>query len=333
MANRLFFCNTGWMENYQGITPSDKIVGGGKVVAITQRGSEVCNFLPYEGWCYGFVQPFGRKDVEIQIDRLGAAEGDNYVENVDVVLTALKPGGGTFIVGWYKDAYVFREKQALSRRSEVHKINKVKSFRFKAQADKVRLLSIDERTIKLETGKGRMGHANIWYADSDGNEEWLEKVRKLINSNGASPSTAKAKKPKGPVDNDRKVLVEKAAIEEAAAFFEADDYHVRSVETDNLGWDLEATKGDVTLLIEVKGRSCSSINAELTPNEYKALQAKQANYRLCIVTDCLSDPQLHVFSYNFALSKWKCTNVKLKSPLKITKKTGAIVSVGNSTKK
>lgn len=332
MNNKLLFCNIGWMEHYQGITTYDHIVGGGKNVALKGLGGEVCNFLPLRGQCFGFVQPRGaqaNEEIAIHIGKLEANKDDAYVDNIDVVVTALKPGGGTYIVGWYKNARVFREKQALIKPSKIHSANKVKSFRFQASCENVTLLPVDLRTVRVPRGKDGMGTANIWYPDVNKNKTLIDRIRKLIKS-GSDDEIPKKATHKAQIipDLERKALVEKIAISEVVRFFQSKphNYNVDSKEKDNLGWDLEATKGDSRLLIEVKGRSINSIHAELTPNEYAAFKKNKTDYRLCIVTNCLSKPRLYVFQYNFSSENWICKLGKKIWTLEVTEKTGAVVS-------
>ena len=84
-------------------------------------------------------------------------------------------------------------------------------------------------------------------------------------------------------------------------------YIVISKEKDNLGWDLEATNINETLLLEVKGLSGSISSIELTPNEYKNSKDKKTHYKLCIVTDALNKPKLEVFSFDLHTNVW--TNI------------------------
>lgn len=64
---------------------------------------------------------------------------------------------------------------------------------------------------------------------------------------------------------------------------------MKSVEKENLGWDLEAVKGKESLRIEVKGLASEEVYAHISPNEYSKMKSKDnADYRLCIVTDTLN---------------------------------------------
>lgn len=106
------------------------------------------------------------------------------------------------------------------------------------------------------------------------------------------------------VDVFKKQQVEISAIETTIKYFEALDYIVISKEKDNVGWDLEATNINETLLLEVKGLSGNISSIELTPNEYKNSKEKKTHYKLCIVTNALTKPKLEIFSFNFELDIW-----------------------------
>jgi len=107
-------------------------------------------------------------------------------------------------------------------------------------------------------------------------------------------------------DPEKRALVEKVAVTYVAKHFERQDYQVTSVEKDNLGWDLQARKGNQRLRIEVKGLSGSAIVVEVTPNEYKQIVARREDYRLCIVSDALEakKAKLRIFSYQHRKKAW-----------------------------
>lgn len=105
-------------------------------------------------------------------------------------------------------------------------------------------------------------------------------------------------------DPFKKQQVEIAAVEATIKHFEALDYIVISKEKDNIGWDLEATNNRETLLLEVKGLSGSVTSIELTPNEYKNSIDKKSKYKLCIITNALTNPLLEIFCFNEQLGSW-----------------------------
>lgn len=106
------------------------------------------------------------------------------------------------------------------------------------------------------------------------------------------------------VDVFKKQQVEISAIETTIKYFEGLDYIVISKEKDNLGWDLEASNINETLLLEVKGLSGNTCSIDLTPNEYKNSIDKKEHYKVCIVTNSLTKPKLEIFSFNVELNNW-----------------------------
>lgn len=46
------------------------------------------------------------------------------------------------------------------------------------------------------------------------------------------------------------------------------------------------------------------MSVEITPNEFKNMNAFKDTYRLCVVTDCLDNPIIHVFSYSTERDEW-----------------------------
>lgn len=76
--------------------------------------------------------------------------------------------------------------------------------------------------------------------------------------------------------------VETVAVAVVRAELEDDGWQVRSVETDNLGWDLEATRARQRRLVEVKGRGPDSLTVLLTANEVKAAH-DQAGWELAVL--------------------------------------------------
>lgn len=319
MGKHILFCNVGWMIRYQGITSSDKIVGGGAYVHIEKRGHEVCNFLPARGKIYGYVQPRGS---QIKIERIGASKNDTKLSDVDVVFTALRPGaGGTVVVGWYKNATVYRHSQQVKWISKTHENNGVSAHWVSAAAENLVLLPLDQRNIVVPRGKGGMGQSNVWFADSPVVSKWVSEVKRTIGDGVVGKRRGAARQQ----DPLKKAKVEKAAIQLVTAHYKAMGYIVNSVERENVGWDLEASESSITLLLEVKGLSSSEAVAELTPNEYKQMNGnRKSDYRLCIVTSALSDSCLNVFSFNHVSGKW--VSETDGTVLSFKEKIGAVVS-------
>lgn len=322
MSRPLLFCNIGWMRDYQGQTDADKIVGGGKYVKLKKRGEEVCNFVAARGVVYGYVQPVGD---QIKLEKLGAPSAAESISGVDVVVTALRPGGGSVVVGWFREATVYRHLQGLRHPSALHKKNDVKWYRYEASASNVTLLHPDQRTLSVPRGKGSMGTSNVWYAEN-ASPAFLESVRQLLGGKASASKTTGGRR----IDPDpqRNAQVEEAAITVVSTHYTTKHgYTIKSREVENLGYDLDAARDGVVLRLEVKGLSGKVVNVQLTPNEYKAFSKRAPDYRLCIVTEALTDPRLSICAYNPANKAWMVEGSGKPSKIKIKRAVAAAISI------
>lgn len=318
----ILFCNIGWMEQYQGQrTGGDRIKGGGAYVKKEGRGHEVCNFSPDNDTLYGYVQAPG---AQINLERIGANNGDNSITGATVVWTATRPGGGTTIVGWYKNATVFRDYQKFKKAPHAQLQNGIEGYRIIAPVGDATLLPIDARVFEIPRQvKGGMGQSNIWYADSPESAPLVKDVYALIE--GSQSLRAGRPKHSRPQDQERKARVEKAAIRACCTHFENLGYDVVSVEKDNVGWDLVAKSGRSSLRIEVKGLSGVEFSVELTPNEYSAFIQQANDYRLAVVTNALESPSLSICRYSDEQAAWvvegnhgRALEIKVKQSASIT---------------
>lgn len=302
----IVFFNIGWMNSYRGVRHGDEIRGGGAWVNENAVGHEVYNFAPYRGRYYGCVQPPGGR--EIHIERLGAAVDDDHVDNVTIAWVAKDPTQGLRLVGWYSGARLFRHFQ----QPPVGAVRPVRSESdqawFIAVANVVDsvLLDPEDRTLPIPRNKrGAMGQSNVWYADSLLGQSTIEEVRAFIRRYNAGVEARQVKRVAGSRDMDqaRKIQVEQSAINAVRDYYESRGFRVSDVQRDNVGWDLEAARGEQRLLIEVKGLSGSQAEAELTPNEYHQMRSHRNDYRLCIVSDALSPARLRMRRYAFMRSR------------------------------
>lgn len=175
----ILFCNVGWMERYAGIK-GDSIQRGGSYNK-DSVGHEVCNFSIVDGKVYGYVQPTG----QIKIEKLGAGKKDKSVTGVTVIWTAGPDNGGTAVVGWYKNATVFRDSQRIMHPTVLQRSNGLDTFRIVASASDATLLPIDKRSFVIPRAvKGGIGQSNVWYADSPESKAIVAEVLRLVESNG-----------------------------------------------------------------------------------------------------------------------------------------------------
>ena len=100
--------------------------------------------------------------------------------------------------------------------------------------------------------------------------------------------------------------VERAAQDAVEAMYRSRGYQVEDVAHLNLGWDVEASKEDEGLRVEVKGRSGTVITAELTPNEFRRMRERDPWFRVCIVTEALEPNSrlIHEFLFDAQRDAW-----------------------------
>ena len=160
---RVLFCNIGWMEYYDGRS-EDVIHGHSSYIIENKAGGEVCNFLPVNGEVLGYVRV--RDGGQIRIERLGAGPEDEFIDGITVVWTAPNPKGETTIIGWYRHAEVYRNRQHFTNAPPVHAQTNIDFYRLKAMATQATLLPVAARTFPIAKGiKGSMGQNSLWYAD------------------------------------------------------------------------------------------------------------------------------------------------------------------------
>ena len=192
MTEMIFF-NIGWMEHYQGLSTGDSIEGGGYFVPVYGYGHEIYNFLPWNGTMYGFVEVKG----ELLIERIGARTFAPSVPRILVVWVARDPNvGGTYIVGWYKDATVYRRYQAPTWaknrlieeeiapgiKADSKNVGKYFSYIACAPVENCTLLPPNQRNFQIPRGSyGQMGRRNIWYADDTSMAAFRRSVIEYVN--------------------------------------------------------------------------------------------------------------------------------------------------------
>lgn len=301
--SRMVFFNVGWMNGYQG---ADRISGGGGWVDEHGVGHEMFNFATYKGYNYGYVRT--SKGHGIKLERLGGRTHDDYVDDITVVWVATSPTQGRVrVVGWYDTARVYRTYQHAPAGASRKVLGEQAVFVARACADQCRLLDVDYRTLSIPRRvRGGMGQSNVWYADSDLGRETIKRVRELIQRGGKRlprlrTKSAIARSP----DPVHRARVEAAAIQAVCAYYRSLGFEIQDVQSDNVGWDLVATRDDEELLLEVKGLSGSSARAELTPKEYEEMRRNYQRYRLCIVTNALDSPRLRRFMSTGDPDHWR----------------------------
>lgn len=316
--------HTAWMAKYDGDRASFS-AGGFRYAVEHGYGHEMFNFREIDGTCYGYVPPTGNLHLEKHFNVDRHAE---KLDGVTIVWTAPHPEqGGRAVVGVWKNATVYREVQQptgqIARRRMVGPKD-VAEYRCTAKAQDCVLLSPDARPIFVRpsqprTGGSWPGQQKVFYPKADTSAmNRLQAILADIELGDASVGKTSGRKAKSArsawqADVERRKQIEVAAIMAVGSKLERMGYTIKSVEKDNLGYDLVATREEEVLHYEVKGRSGKEVCADLSANEFDCLKLYErerkprAHYRVAIVTDALTNPVINEFALvNGRESQW-CT--------------------------
>ena len=326
MPNPLLIFRIGWMDTYQGI---DKIHGGGSYVAEHGEGGEMWNFREEGGRYYGYVMTknFAGVDLSRIMPDEKWEEGDESSDiDIAFISTSPEPNVGQVVIGWYKNATVFHKEYRKRRGSKKHGDWDNIDYLCEVSAENGTLLKVPDRTFQVPRGKGFPGQSNVWY-ENDKNAEIVQfkkQLRRYINVGKIAQRNFTKKGKRGAKPNKKEILaIERAAIEKVWELYEKQGYELSSVEADNVGWDLEATNGEEILLIEVKGHKGNVVQFELTPNEYTQLQEQEDKYRVCVVRNALSEPDLTVFSPKKKRGNWLLAEIDGNEKVRLDEKVAA----------
>jgi len=177
MCKKILFCNLSYMKFYNEITEYDKPCNGGKYVNDNNYAHEKNNFKVYDDdFCYGYVSGYDRGEkLDIsKIDKV-CSQSDDKITGVLVVFCATRPEYGRVIVGWYKDATVYRYEQDEQN----------KRFRFKTHKENAFLLDESERNFAMPSANDKkigfgIGQKNVWYGYSSKYDDKALKYREDV---------------------------------------------------------------------------------------------------------------------------------------------------------
>lgn len=313
MADDIIVFHTAWMDRYDGDLFSLS-AGGFKYAMEHGFGHEMFNFREIDGFCFGYVPPTGRLHLEKYFNVSRDAE---KLDGVTVVWTAPHPEqGGRAVVGVWYDATVYRADQEpkgqIARHRKIGR-NNFAGYRCKARASDCVLLPSDNRPIFVRPSQPRTngswpGQQKVFYPKP--NSDALKRLEVILTDiarasatkkqGAASKAAARGKNWQAVVE--RRKQIEVAAIVAVGSKLEDMGYKVQSVEDENIGYDLVATRDGEVLHFEVKGRSGPDVSADLSVNEYNCLKKYElekqpsAHYRIAIVTDALVNPVINDFA-------------------------------------
>ena len=95
---------------------------------------------------------------------MGTSEDDEYIDGILIIFTATHRDGGTYIVGWYKDATFYKDYQH-TKLEERRFRNEYIGYYAVTNVGNATLLSVDERfsfPMIPRRVKGGMGQSNVW---------------------------------------------------------------------------------------------------------------------------------------------------------------------------
>ena len=295
--HKILFANIGWMISYNGQSSKDKISGGGAYSDIDKH--EAFNFQDLNGKCYGYIQLAGDR-IDLQRIDPNVSQNEDYLDDITIVWFATNPViGGSWIVGWYKHATVFRDCQ----KSNAPQRN---GYGYYVMADEgdCTLLSVDERVMQIPRQiKNYPGRSNIWYADAKEIEPFKAQIIEYINSYKSKPK--RPHRTFSAVSPEARAKIEKVAIKAIWDLYEGRGYQIDDVQSKNYGWDLEATNGKHRLYLEVKGQGKHEPYVRISRNEYEQMSKHKDKYRLCVVMDSLNEADIYVFLPQNE-DKWVC---------------------------
>ena len=131
-------------------------------------------------------------------------------------------------------------------------------------------------------------------------------VRSATDSDGSEDSARGGGRRGGGERPPPDLAVAVSAYRAATRYYKSANWQVTPVQSEGLGWDLEARRNAHLLRIEVKGLSSNTVAAELTPKEYAMMLRYRSTYRLCIVTDATARrPLIADFRWDRASQSWR----------------------------
>ena len=304
---KVIFARVGFMKFYRGsILGDEKPIGGGSYNK-EEAGNEIYNYLDIDGAFYGYFQPHMKQPYDINLDRIKQGCDDDKIDNVLVVWFATNPiDKGQVVVGWYKNATVFKSIQSpkdLPKRENYH-------YNIKAQKEDCVLLPISKRKFpvghKIEgIKKGNPGQANAFYVLDDHGQPkdlnnpvnaWIPKVVEYIENYGGPVILSQEDEIQENIltseyssggqgfQNDVMVrlMIEEHAMNICEKYYLGKKYKVENVSTTH-SCDFIISKAGVSRFIEVKGTQTAGDTIILTKNEVNLSRTQGENMALFLV--------------------------------------------------
>lgn len=171
---KILFCNIGWCEHYDGDI-NDPPKYGGKYDGIK---AEIHNFKKHSGRYYGYVT----SDIDIR-KNLGAKPKDEKLDGVLVIWCTKAsnryPGyKGKVIVGWYKNATVYRTHQNVPSEAMRERNPKLSETGiYNITTSEAVLVPSNERDFKIPKI-----FRSLWYCNKPEEQSIKDEVIEYINN-------------------------------------------------------------------------------------------------------------------------------------------------------
>lgn len=186
MDTNILFCNIAYMKYYDVDLVEEKPKHGGQYVTETGDAFEKFNFhICEDNKCRGFVETkyrdsykTGRQPYSIRIENINPQFKNNESANgITVIFCAHSDAHKkSVIVGWYRNATVFRNRQNINGRE----------YNLECDAQNACLLEEDERNFIVPRASNSdfgFGQANVWYAKEEKAFAYMQKVLNYIDNN------------------------------------------------------------------------------------------------------------------------------------------------------
>lgn len=196
---RILLCWIGYMDYYKGSCDKDIPRNCGPFIKENGYGGEEFNFLPIiigdEEFCFGFVEPKSTNKETVNTIHIEKIEGcenlkkAEFVDDVLVVWCALAYANEMIVVGWYKNASVFRNLQKVTIENP-DGTEYQQSYNVVAKADDCILLpatGIRRRwSVPTVSKKGYGFYKSfLWYPTKENVKEYIRNlVQKIENYDG-----------------------------------------------------------------------------------------------------------------------------------------------------
>ncbi|MBN1471285.1 MAG: hypothetical protein JW925_05860 [Syntrophaceae bacterium] len=152
---KVIFARIGYMHYYSGPQKGDEKPRHGGSYNIKGIGHELYNFKTINGKLFGYFQPYEPPEdsdnpVTVNLERIDpVTKDDDFINSVLVIFVSKKEGYGQVIVGWYKNASVYRNYQ----RPLKNMLRENYRYNLQAEINNAVLLPENYRKFKIPTGE------------------------------------------------------------------------------------------------------------------------------------------------------------------------------------